>query len=92
MTGDVSYAQDVIAALKRSGERQDIWKYLTQFGAVVTIRPCRNDAKVRAAPQAAAKDRVGRGRRADALQKPPSAIRAATVQVLKAQKAAGVWK
>jgi hypothetical protein len=95
VTGDVSYAQDVIAALKNLGERQDIMKYLTASSAQWSLSGiARHDAKVRAALEQAAKDKnkVVADAARDALQKPPGAIRAATVEVMKAQQAAGVWK
>lgn len=95
VTGDVSYAQDVIAALKNLGERQDILKYLTASSAQWSLSGiARDDAKVRAALEQAAKDknRVVADAARDALQKPPSAIRAESIEVLKAQRAAGVWK
>jgi hypothetical protein len=95
VTGDVSYAQDVIAALQYIGERQDMWKYLTASSAQWSLSGIsRNDAKVRAALEEAVKDKnkVVADAARDALQKPPDAIRAGTYEVLKAQKAAGVWK
>ena len=95
VTGDVSYAQDVIAALKNLGERQDIWKYLTASSAQWSLSGiAKDDAEVRAALEQAAKDKnkVLADAARDALQKTPGAIRAATIEVIKAQKAAGVWK
>jgi hypothetical protein len=95
VTGDVSYAEDVIAALKHLGERQDIWKYLTASSAQWSLSGiAQDDAKVRAALEQAAKDKnkVVADAARDALQKSPDAIRAATYEVIKAQKAAGVWK
>jgi hypothetical protein len=95
VTGDVSYAQDVIAALKDLGERQDIMKYLTASSAQWSLSGiAKDDAKVRVALEQAAKgtDKVVADAARDALQKPPSAIRAGTIEVMKAQKAAGVWK
>jgi hypothetical protein len=95
VTGDVSYAQDVIAALKNLGERQDIWKYLTASSAQWSLSGiARDDATVRAAPEQAAKgkNKVVADAARDALQKSPGAIRAETFEVMKAQKAAGVWK
>jgi hypothetical protein len=59
VTGDVSYAQDVIAALKNLGERQDIWKYLTASSAQWSLSGiARDDATVRAALEQAAKGRT----------------------------------
>jgi hypothetical protein len=95
VTGDVSYAQDVIAALKNLGERQDIWKYLTASSAQWSLSGiAKDDAKVREALEQAAKgkDKVVADAARDALQKPPDALRAGTIEVIKAQKAAGVWK
>jgi hypothetical protein len=95
VTGDVSYAQDVIAALKNLGERQDILKYLTASSAQWSLSGiAQDDANVRAALEQAAnsKNKVVADAARDALQKPPGAIRAETLEVLKAQKAAGVWK
>jgi hypothetical protein len=95
VTGDVSYVQDVIAALKNLGERQDILKYLTASSAQWSLASiAKDDAKVRAALEQAASDKnpVVADAARDALQKPPDAIRAGTIEVLKAQKAAGVWK
>ena len=95
VTGDVSYAQDVIAALKNLGERQDILKYLTASSAQWSLSGIsKYDAKVRAALEQAAKgkNKVVADAARDALQKPPDAIRAGTIEVIKAQKAAGVWK
>jgi hypothetical protein len=95
VTGDVSYAQDVIAALKNLDERQDILKYLTASSAQWSLSGiAESDAKVRAALEQAAKgkNQVVADAARDALQKPPDAIRAGTIEVLKAQKAAGVWK
>jgi hypothetical protein len=95
VTGDVSYAQDVIAALKNLGERQDIWKYLTASSAQWSLSGiAKDDAQVREALEQAAKskDKVVADAARDALQKPPDAIRAGTIEVIKAQKAAGVWK
>ena len=95
VTGDVGYAQDVIAALKNLGERQDILKYLTASSAQWSLAGiARDDAKVRAALERATKDKnqVLADAARDALQKPPEVIRAATIEVLQAQRAAGVWK
>jgi hypothetical protein len=95
VTGDVSYAQDVIAALKDLDERRDILKYLTASSAQWSLSAiCKNDTKVRAALEQAAKgtDKVVADAAQDALQKSPDAIRAGTLEVMKAQKAAGVWK
>jgi hypothetical protein len=95
VTGDVSYAEDVIAALKNLGERQDVLKYLTASSAQWSLSGiAQDDAKVRAALEMAAKgkNKVVADAARDALQKPPEAIRAATIEVIKAQKAAGVWK
>lgn len=95
VTGDVSYAQDVIAALKNLGERQDIWKYLTASSAQWSLSGiAKDDVQVRAALEQAAKgnNKIVADAARDALQKPPDAIRAATIEVIKAQKAAGVWK
>jgi hypothetical protein len=95
VTGDVSYAQDVTAALKNLGERQDILKYLTASSAQWSLSGiAKHDAQVRAALEQAAKDKnkVVADAARDALQKSPDAIRAGTVEVIKAQKAAGVWK
>ena len=95
VTGDVSYAQDVIAALKNLSERQDMWKYLTASSAQWSLSGiAKDDAVVRAALEQAAKgkNKVVADASQDALQKPPDAIRAATIEVMKAQKAAGVWK
>jgi hypothetical protein len=49
---------------------------------------------VRAALEQAAKgkNQVVADAARDALQKPPDAIRSGTIEVIKAQKAAGVWK
>jgi hypothetical protein len=95
VTGDVSYAQDVIAALKNLSERQDIMKYLTATSAQWSLSGiARADAPVRAALEQAAKGKnlaVANAAR-DALEKSPEAIRAGTIEVLQAQKAAGVWK
>jgi hypothetical protein len=96
VTGDVSYAQDVIAALKNLSERQDLLKYLTASSAQWSLSGiARDDAKVRAALEQAAKsskNQVVAAAAREALEKPPGAIRAATIEVIKAQKAAGVWK
>jgi hypothetical protein len=95
VTGDIGYAQDVIAALKDLGERQDMWKYLTASSAQWSLSGiAKNDAKVRKALEQATKDKnnVVADAARDALQKPPSAIRDSTIEVIKAQKAAGVWK
>jgi hypothetical protein len=95
VTGDVSYAQDVIAALKDLDERRDILKYLTASSAQWSLSAiCKNDTKVRAALEQAAKgtDKVVADAAQDALQKSPDAIHAGTLEVMKAQKAAGVWK
>jgi hypothetical protein len=95
VTGDVSYAQDVIAALKNLGERQDILKYLTASSAQWSLSGiARDDAKVRAALEQATKDKnkVVADAARDALRKSPGEIRAGTAEVMKAQKAAGVWK
>ena len=95
VTGDVSYVQDVIAALKNLGERQDLWKYLTASSAQWSLSGiAKDDARVRAELEQAAKGKntVVADAARDALQKPPGAIRAETLEVMKAQKAAGVWK
>ena len=95
VTGDVSYAQDVIAALKNLGERQDILKYLTASSAQWSLSGiARRDAQVRAALERATKDKnpIVAEAAKDALQESPDAIRAATMEVIQAQKAAGAWK
>jgi hypothetical protein len=95
VTGDVSYVQDVIAALKNLGERQDIWKYLTATSAQWSLSGiAKDDAQVRAALEEAAKgkNKIVADAARDALQKSPDEIRAETIEVAKAQKAAGVWK
>ena len=95
VTGDVSYAQDVIAALKNLGERQDMWKYLTATSAQWSLSGiAKDDANVRAALEQAAKgkSKVVADAARDALQESPNAIRAESFEVIKAQKAAGVWK
>ena len=95
VTGDVGYAQDVIAALKYLGERQDLWKYLTASTAQWSLSGvAKDDAQVRAALEQAAKgkNKVVADAARDALQKTPDAIQAGTIEVIKAQKAAGVWK
>jgi hypothetical protein len=95
VTGDVSYAQDVIAALKNPDNRQDLIKYLTASSAQWSLSGiAKDDSKVRAALEQAARDKnkvVAEAAR-DALEKSPDAIRAATIEILKAQRAAGVWK
>jgi hypothetical protein len=95
VTGDVSYAQDVIAALKHLGERQDLIKYLTASSAQWSLSGiAKDDARVRVALENAAKgnDKVVADAARDALQESPEAVRAGSIEVLKAQKAAGVWK
>jgi hypothetical protein len=95
VTGDVSYAQDVIAALNGLDERRDIMKYLTASSAQWSLSAIsKDDAKVRAALEQAAMgtDKVVADAAQDALQQSPDAIRAGTIEVMKAQKAAGVWK
>jgi hypothetical protein len=95
VTGDVDYVQDVIAAMRDLGERQDIWKYLTASSAQWSLSGiAKDDAKVREALEQAAngKNKVVAAAARDALQKTPDAIRAEKIEVVKAQKAAGVWK
>jgi hypothetical protein len=95
VTGDVSYAEDVIAALKNLGERQDLVKYLTASSAQWSLSAiARDDAQVRAALERAAKGRnkVIADAAKDALSKSPGEIRAESIEVAKAQKAAGAWK
>jgi hypothetical protein len=95
VTGDVSYAQDVIAALKHLGERQDIMKYLTGSSAQWSLAGIsRNDAKVRTELELAAKgkNKVVADAAKDALQKQPDEIQAESIELIKAQKAAGLWK
>jgi hypothetical protein len=81
--------------LKNLGERQDILKYLTASSAQWSLSGiAKGDAEVRAALEQAAKgkNKVVADAARDALQKSPDAIRAETIEVIKAQKAAGVWK
>ena len=95
VSGDVSYAQDVIIAMKYLGERKDILKYLAASSAQWSLSDIsRVDAKVRAALEEAAKDKnkVLANAAREALQDTPDAIRAKAIEVIKAQKAAGVWK
>lgn len=95
VTGDVSYAQDVIAALKHLDNRQDLVKYLTASSAQWSLSGiAKDDPQVRAALEQVANDKnkVVADAARDALQKPPDAIRAGTIEILKSQKAAGVWK
>lgn len=95
VTGDVSYAQDVIVAMKNLDERQDIMKYLTASSAQWSLAGiAKDDAKVRAELELAAKGKnkvVADGAR-DALKSSPDDIHAAAVKVVEAQRAAGVWK
>ena len=95
VTGDVSYAEDVIAALKNIGERQDLIKYLTASSAQWSLSGiAKDDAKVRTALEKAAngKNKVIADAAKDALRKSPGEIRADSMEVARAQKAAGVWK
>ena len=95
VTGDVSYAEDVIAALKHLDDRQDLVKFLTASSAQWSLCAiAKDDAEVRAALERAAKgkDKVIADAAKDALKKSPGEIRAESIEVAKAQKAAGVWK
>ena len=95
VTGDVGYAQDVIAALKNLGERQDMIKFLTASSAQWSLASiAKDEARVRAALEQAAKgeNKVIADAARDALRKSPGELRAAAIEVMKAQKAAGVWK
>lgn len=95
VTGEVGYAQDVIAALKNLGERQDMIKFLTASSAQWSLASiAKDDAPVRAALEQASKgkDKIVADAARDALRKSPGELRAEAIEVMKAQKAAGVWK
>jgi hypothetical protein len=95
VTGDVGYAQDVIAALKNLGERQDMIKFLAASSAQWSLASiAKDEARVRAALEQAAKgeNKVIADAARDALRKSPGELRAEAIEVMKAQKAAGVWK
>jgi len=94
VTGDISYAQDVILAMKHLDERKDLYKYLTAATAQWSLAGIsRDDARVRAALEATAKgeDKQLADAAQVALTKPIGEIRSTTVEVLKQQKDAGVW-
>lgn len=95
ITGDVDYVQDVIAAMKHLGERKDFWKYATASSAQWSLAGIsREDDKVRAALESAAKgsNKQIAAAAADALNKSPTDLRNSTIEVMRAQKAAGVWQ
>ena len=95
VTGDVGYAQDVIAALKNLGERQDMIKFLTASSAQWSLASiAKDEARVRSALEQAAKGKneVIADAARDALRKSPGELRASAIEFMKAQKAAGVWK
>ena len=95
VTGDTSYIQDVILAMKHLDERKDLSKFLTGATAQWSLAAlARTDDTVRATLETAAKgaDKEIAAAANVALTRPVGEIRATTVEILKKQKEAGVWQ
>lgn len=95
ITGDVDYVQDVIAAMRDLGERKDMWRYLTASSAQWSLAGIsRDDDKVRSALEATANgsDRQLASAAHDALTRSSEELRKSTIETLRAQKEAGIWK
>ncbi len=94
VTGDASYAQDVILAMKNLDERKDLNKFLTAASAQWSLAGLASkDDKIHAALEAAAKgnDKQLAAAAKAALTTPVADLRAGMIQTLREQKKAGVW-
>jgi hypothetical protein len=94
ITGDVSYVQDVIVAMKYLDERKDLSRFLTAGSAQWSLAGLsRENDLVRAALETAAKgsDKKLAAAANDALTKSVTELRASMIETLRAQKQAGVW-
>ncbi|HUQ10126.1 MAG TPA: hypothetical protein VM146_07395 [Steroidobacteraceae bacterium] len=95
VSGDAGYARNVIDTMKYLPERKDKLKYLAASSAQWSLASIGHaDDRVREALAAAAHGddaAIATGAR-DALSKDDSEIRAATIETLRQQHAAGVWK
>jgi hypothetical protein len=95
VSGDPSYARNVVDAMQYLSERKDLQKYLTASSAQWSLTSIRQGHdRVREVLEAAAKGSdatIAAGAR-EALTRQSSEIQAATVETLRQQHEAGVWK
>jgi hypothetical protein len=94
ITGDTSYVQDVVLAMKHLDERKDLKKFLTGASAQWSLCSISlRDDKVRGMLQAAAKgtDPQLAAAAQQALSRPPGELRESMLATLREQKKAGVW-
>ena len=94
ITGDTSYVQNVVLAMKHLGERKDLNKYLTAASAQWSLASISTqDDKVREVLQAAAKgaDAQLAAAAREALSRPVGELRESMIATLREQQKAGVW-
>ena len=95
VTGDVDYVRDVIVAMQNLDERKDMWKFLTASSAQWSLAGIyRDDDKVRSALEATVKgsdEELATAAR-DILTRSATDLRNSTIEVLRAQKEAGIWR